>query len=139
MGMLMSGLRIIIVQVFMVRSAKVYGNYSGLCGCKTTYLICLFSITVCCLILYMLMGIKNLMEETLGFLQVVILSMQILDDISTGNFGTMCVLVTSNIFSIAMEKMKPEQLAMIIVGVVVFAFLIAMYSRGGTATFVLLQ
>lgn len=96
-GILMSGLCIIVAQIFMVGSAKVCGDYSGVWGRKTIFLIGLFSVPVRCLILYALTGIKNTMAETSVFLQVTILSTQILDGVGAGVFGTMYILVTSDI------------------------------------------
>ncbi|KAL3797226.1 hypothetical protein ACHAWO_000655 [Cyclotella atomus] len=96
-GILMSGLCIIVAQVFMVGSAKVCGDYSGKWGRKSLFLIGLFSVPVRCLILYVLTGVKNAMEETSTFLSVVILSTQILDGVGAGVFGTMYILVTSDI------------------------------------------
>jgi MFS family permease len=96
-GMLMSGLCIIVAQVFMVMSAKICGDYSGLWGRKTIFLVGLFSVPVRCLILYALTGIKNSMAETSVFLQVVILSTQVLDGVGAGVFGTMYILVTSDV------------------------------------------
>jgi hypothetical protein len=46
-----------------------------------------------------------------------------------------CCMAGSSIFSIAMEKMKPEQLAVIVFGVAAFAFLMIVYSGGATMTF----
>ena len=97
MGILMSGLCIIVAQVFMVMSAKICGDYSGLWGRKTIFLVGLFSVPVRCLILYALTGIKNTMAETSVFLQVIILSTQILDGVGAGVFGTMYILVTSDV------------------------------------------
>lgn len=96
-GILMSGLCIIVAQVFMVGSAKICGDYSGMWGRKTLFLVGLFSVPVRCLILYVLTGIKNAREETSVLLQVVILSTQILDGVGAGVFGTMYILVTSDI------------------------------------------
>jgi MFS family permease len=96
-GILMSGLCIIVAQIFMVGSAKVCGDYSGLWGRKTIFLVGLFSVPIRCLILYILTGIKNGQEETSVFLQVIILSTQILDGVGAGVFGTMYILVTSDI------------------------------------------
>jgi len=88
-GILMSGLCIIVAQIFMVGSAKVCGDYSGIWGRKTIFLTGLFSVPVRCLILYFLTGVKNTMEDTSVLLQVVILSTQILDGVGAGVFGTM--------------------------------------------------
>jgi len=96
-GILMSGLCIIVAQIFMVASAKICGDYSGKWGRKSLFLIGLFSVPVRCFILYVLSGIKNSQEETSVFLSVVILSTQILDGVGAGVFGTMYILVTSDI------------------------------------------
>jgi hypothetical protein len=96
-GILMSGLCIIVAQAFMVGSAKICGDYSGKWGRKSLFLIGLFSVPVRCFILYILTGIKNAQEETSVFLSVVILSTQILDGVGAGVFGTMYILVTSDI------------------------------------------
>lgn len=96
-GILLSGLCIIVAQFFMVGSAKVCGDYSGLWGRKTLFLVGLFSVPIRCLILFMLTGIKNAQDETSVFLQVVILSTQVLDGVGAGVFGTMYILVTSDI------------------------------------------
>lgn len=97
LGILMSGLCIIVAQVFMVGSAKICGDYSGLYGRKTLFLVGLFSVPLRCLILVFLTAIKNGMDETSMFLQVVILSTQILDGVGAGIFGTMYILVTSDV------------------------------------------
>lgn len=96
-GILMSGLCIIVAQFFMVGSAKVCGDYSGLWGRKTLFLVGLFSVPIRCLILYTLVGIKNAQDEASLTLQVIILSTQFLDGIGAGIFGTMYILVTSDI------------------------------------------
>lgn len=96
-GILMSGLCIIVAQVFMVASAKICGDYSGVYGRKTIFLIGLFSVPIRCLILFALTGIKNAQEEASLFLQIVILSTQILDGVGAGVFGTMYILVTSDV------------------------------------------
>jgi len=96
-GILMSGLCIIVAQFFMVCSAKICGDYSGIWGRKTIFLIGLFSVPVRCFILFMLTGIKNSMAETSMTLQVIILSTQMLDGVGAGIFGTMYILVTSDI------------------------------------------
>lgn len=46
-----------------------------------------------------------------------------------------CCMAGSSIFSIAMEKMKPEQLAVIVFGVASFSFLMVSYSNSATSTF----
>lgn len=97
-GILMSGLCIIVAQFFMVGSAKVCGDYSGLWGRKTLFLVGLASVPVRCFILYLLTGIKNAQEGGGGLaIQVIILSTQVLDGVGAGVFGTMYILVTSDI------------------------------------------
>jgi len=96
-GMLMSGLCIIVAQVCMVASAKVCGDYSGVWGRKTIFLVGLLSVPVRCLILYVLTGIKDAQEETSQFLELVILSTQVFDGVGAGVFGTMYILVTSDV------------------------------------------
>lgn len=96
-GILMSGMAIIVAQIFMVMSAKICGDYSELHGRKMLFLIGLFSVPIRCVILVVLTGFKNAQEETSIVLQVLILSTQILDGVGAGVFGTMYILVTSDI------------------------------------------
>lgn len=95
-GILMSGLCIILAQVFMVASAKICGQYSGKFGRKPLFLIGLFSVPIRCLILT---GLISLRGDGVGstWLQIVILSTQIIDGVGAGVFGTMYILVTSDI------------------------------------------
>lgn len=95
-GILMSGFCIIIAQVFMVASAHVCGKYSGMYGRKKLFLLGILSVPVRCAILTFLLYIKSRNGEN-GFLDLVILSTQILDGVGAGVFGTMYVLVTSDI------------------------------------------
>jgi MFS family permease len=87
---------IIVAQVFMVMSAKICGTYSGKFGRKTLFLIGLFSVPLRCLILYFLLQIRGDGDASV-WLQVLILSTQILDGVGAGTFGTMYILVTSDI------------------------------------------
>jgi len=96
-GILMSGLAIIVAQICMVGSAKVCGDYSELHGRKILFLLGLFSVPIRCVILVVLTEFKNAQDETSIFLQVLILSTQILDGVGAGVFGTMYILVTSDI------------------------------------------
>jgi len=96
-GILMSGLCIIVAQTFMVLSAKVCGTYSAKWGRKTLFLIGFFSVPIRCLILNFLTSLKDGEDSTSTWLQVVFLSTQILDGVGAGIFGTMYVLVTSDI------------------------------------------
>jgi MFS family permease len=95
-GILMSGFCIIIAQVFMVASAHICGKYSGMYGRKKLFLLGILSVPVRCAILTFLLYIKSKNGEN-GFLDIVILSTQILDGVGAGVFGTMYVLVTSDI------------------------------------------
>jgi MFS family permease len=95
-GILLSGLCIIVAQIFMVMSAKICGTYSGKYGRKTLFLLGLFSVPVRCLILFLLLRVRGDGEAS-TFLQVLILSTQVLDGVGAGTFGTMYILVTSDI------------------------------------------
>jgi hypothetical protein len=95
-GILMSGLCIIVAQIFMVITAKICGDYSGVYGRKGLFLIGLFTVPVRCLILTLLLQIRGDGSAS-AWLQFVILSTQILDGVGAGSFGTMYILVTSDI------------------------------------------
>jgi MFS family permease len=95
-GILMSGLCIIIAQIVMVFSAKICGQYSGIYGRKPLFLIGLFIVPLRCLLLVLLLILRG-DNAASGFLQFIILSTQILDGIGAGVFGTMYILVTSDI------------------------------------------
>jgi MFS family permease len=92
-GILMSGLCIIIAQLTMVCSAKVCGDYSKVYGRKLLFLLGLFSVSIRCAIIVGLISIAN---QT-GFIRILLLSTQILDGVGAGIFGTMYILVTSDI------------------------------------------
>ena len=97
-GILMSGLCIIVAQLFMVASARTCGEYSGKYGRKKLFLIGLFSVPVRCLILTLLVRLRdNHGLEGSTALQVIILSTQMLDGVGAGVFGTMYILVTSDL------------------------------------------
>lgn len=96
MGILMSGLCIILAQTVMVGSAKVCGDYSSKFGRKPLFLIGLFSVSVRCAILVGLVTIRDSMGSSF-FIQALILSTQVIDGVGAGVFGTMYVLVTSDI------------------------------------------
>lgn len=96
-GILMSGLCIIVAQIFMVGSARICGKYSCIYGRKMLFLIGLASVPVRCLILSgMLILWNEAIQESL-FIQILVLSTQILDGVGAGTFGTMYILVTSDI------------------------------------------
>jgi MFS family permease len=95
-GILMSGFCIILAQLFMVASARICGQFSGKLGRKPLFLLGLFSVPVRCLILTGLIALRG--DDTGPvWLQIVILSTQILDGVGAGIFGTMYILVTSDI------------------------------------------
>ena len=95
-GVLMSGLCITIAQVFMVMSAKICGDYSGKYGRKWLFLAGLTSVPIRCAMLSGLLAIRGDAPAS-PFLNIVILSTQILDGVGAGVFGTMYILVTSDI------------------------------------------
>jgi MFS family permease len=94
-GILLSGLCIIVAQVFMVMSAKICGDYSGVYGRKVLFLIGLFIVPVRCFILTMLLHFRT--DQSGAFMEFLILATQIFDGIGAGTFGTMYILVTSDI------------------------------------------
>jgi MFS family permease len=95
-GILLSGLCITVAQIFMVMTAKICGEYSGQYGRKWLFLIGLSSVPVRCAILSLLLTIGGEKEQT-TFIQFLILMTQILDGVGAGTFGTMYILVTSDI------------------------------------------
>lgn len=95
-GILMSGLCITIAQVVMVFAAKICGTYSGKYGRKWLFLVGLAIVPIRCAILACLLTIKGDNEATFLW-QTITLSTQILDGVGAGIFGTMYVLVTSDI------------------------------------------
>ena len=95
-GILWSGMCIIVAQIFMVLSAKICGDYSVKHGRKILFLIGLFSVPVRCFILNALLTMKG-DNETTSLMEFMILSTQILDGIGAGTFGTMYILVTSDL------------------------------------------
>mmetsp|Transcript_27624 Transcript_27624/g.45888 ORF Transcript_27624/g.45888 Transcript_27624/m.45888 type:complete len:504 (+) Transcript_27624:77-1588(+) len=95
-GILLSGLCIIVAQIFMVMSAKICGTYSGKYGRKTLFLVGFFSVPVRCFILHLLLKARG-DDDATPLLQFLTLSTQILDGLGAGIFGTMYILVTSDI------------------------------------------
>jgi len=95
-GILLSGMCIILAQLFMVLSAKICGDYSGKLGRKKLFLVGFFSLPIRCAILSTLLSrIDDVGSSTI--LDFLVLSTQILDGIGAGIFGTMYILVTSDI------------------------------------------
>merc|ERR1712232_1060348 len=97
-GILFSGLCIIVAQIVMVLSAKMCGDYSGMYGRKPLFLIGLFSVSVRCLLVTIFLNIRESSGSSF-LLQTLILSTQLLDGVGAGVFGTMYILVTSDISS----------------------------------------
>ncbi len=95
-GILMSGLCIVLAQLFMVGSAKICGTYSQKYGRKWLFLIGLGIVPIRCAILSGLLMWQGAAEATL-LQQALILSTQVLDGVGAGTFGTMYILVTSDI------------------------------------------
>lgn len=95
-GILMSGMCITVAQTVMVCAAKICGTYSGRYGRKWLFLIGLVIVPIRCAILAFLLTIKGDGEATVWW-QAIILSTQILDGVGAGTFGTMYILVTSDI------------------------------------------
>lgn len=95
-GILLSGLCIIVAQLCMVASAHVCGTRSGVLGRKPLFLIGLLSVPVRCLLLYGLVTVRAAQPDTMLW-PVLILATQILDGVGAGVFGTMYILVTSDI------------------------------------------
>jgi len=95
-GMLMSGLCITIAQIVMVFAAKICGTYSGKYGRKWLFMVGLAIVPIRCAILAGLLTLKG--DGDASFLwQTVTLSTQVLDGVGAGIFGTMYILVTSDI------------------------------------------
>jgi MFS family permease len=95
-GILMSGLCITLAQLVMVGTANICGKYSNKYGRKWLFLIGLAIVPIRCAILGVLLTIQG-DEEASVLMQAMILSTQILDGIGAGTFGTMYILVTSDI------------------------------------------
>ena len=95
-GILMSGMCISVAQVIMVCAAKICGDFSGKYGRKPLFLIGLGIVPVRAAILAGLLTLRGDNEATLWW-QAVTLSTQILDGVGAGTFGTMYILVTSDI------------------------------------------
>jgi MFS family permease len=98
-GILMSGLCIAVAQIFMEFSAELCGKYSPIYGRKYLFVLGLLSLPLRCAILTALLAIEEKTYYPLPWLipDLVILSTQILDGIGAGVFGTMYILVTSDI------------------------------------------
>jgi MFS family permease len=96
-GILMSALCIIVSQAFMVVTANICGKLSGTYGRKPLFLTGFLSLPIRCASLALLLAIKEDAVDPPAWVNGLILATQILDGIGAGVFGTMYVLVTSDI------------------------------------------
>jgi MFS family permease len=98
-GILLSGLCILIAQTFMSFFAKLCGDYSPIWGRKSLMLTGLFSLTLRCFLLTFLSSVQDKIEEEerSSVIKALILSTQLLDSVGAGIFGTLHILVTSDI------------------------------------------
>jgi len=94
-GILMSGLCIVVSQLTMVLAAGTCGRYSAVYGRKFLFLVGLFTLSVRCAIILVLLFFRATYPSRL--IEGAILSTQILDGVGAGVFGTMYILVTSDI------------------------------------------
>lgn len=99
LGILLSGLCILIGQGFMSWFAKICGDYSPKWGRKGLTLVALSSLTFRCFFLTALMRQGGYVRTNTGatIIKSLILSTQVLDSVGAGIFGTMHILVTNDI------------------------------------------
>lgn len=103
-GVLLSGFCVIVAQAGMVVTAKFCGKYAGTIGRKPLFLMGLLALSIRCFILVTLLTIRgdtgvgdNNADGGIGLFDCLILSTQILDGVGAGVFGTMYILVTSDL------------------------------------------
>ena len=97
-GMYLAGMCMVVSQSFMALSAKLCGKYSTTYGRKPLFLIGLVSLPVRCSLLALLLKLRgDDKDQSLGLMNCLILSTQALGGIGLGVFGTMYILVTSDI------------------------------------------
>lgn len=94
-GLLMSGFSIAVAQIFMEFSAEMCGKYADEHGRKKIFIVGLLSVPARCAILTC--ALTNEDQISWILLHIIILSTQVLDGIGAGIFGTMYVLVTSDV------------------------------------------
>lgn len=97
MGLLLSGLCIAIAQIFMEFSAELCGAYSGRYGRKKLFIVGILTVPLRCTILSCMRIFKD--EIPWIAFHSIIFFTQILDGIGAGIFGTLYVLVTSDLSS----------------------------------------
>ena len=94
-GLLMSGFSIAVAQIFMEISAELCGKYADEHGRKNIFIIGLISVPLRCVILTFALTCRDQIPWL--FLHIIILSTQVLDGVGARIFGTMYVLVTSDL------------------------------------------
>eukprot|EP00980_Cylindrotheca_fusiformis_P028105 scaffold22581_cov123-Cylindrotheca_fusiformis.AAC.2 len=98
-GMLLSGLCIVIGQICMSFVAKFSGDYSSKWGRKRLVLLGLFSLSVRCLLLTILIEALDRVDSGFGALVIkgTILSTQLLDSLGAGICNTLHIIITNDI------------------------------------------
>jgi hypothetical protein len=98
-GILLSGLCILIAQGFMAFFAKLCGDYSPIWGRKGLMIVGLFSLSLRCFLLTVLLTAEDSVETERGahVIKALILSTQFLDSVGAGIVGTLQIIVTNDI------------------------------------------
>jgi MFS family permease len=98
-GILLSGLCVLIAQAFMSFFAKICGDYSPIWGRKGLMIAGLFSLSLRCFLLTILLTAEDSVETERGahVFKALILSTQFLDSVGAGIIGTLQILVTNDI------------------------------------------
>jgi MFS family permease len=98
-GILLSGMCIVVAQAFMAYFAKLVGDYSPYWGRKNLSLVALFSLTLRCFLLAVLVTAQDQVKTWTGVVmfKFLILSTQLLDSVGAGLFGTLQIVVTNDI------------------------------------------
>jgi MFS family permease len=98
-GILLSGLCVLIAQGFMSFFAKICGDYSPIWGRKGLMIVGLFSLSLRCFLLTILLTAEDSVETERGahVIKALILSTQFLDSVGAGIVGTLQILVTNDI------------------------------------------
>jgi MFS family permease len=98
-GILLSGLCVLIAQAFMSFFAKICGDYSPIWGRKGLMIAGLFSLSLRCFLLTILLTAEDSVETERGahVIKALILSTQFLDSVGAGIIGTLQILVTNDI------------------------------------------
>ena len=94
-GILLSGLCIVVSQLTMVLAAGTCGRYSAQYGRKVLFLVGLGTLSVRCALILVLLSWRALYPSRL--VEGALLATQVLDGVGAGVFGTMYILVTSDL------------------------------------------